>query len=139
MFHTLIIVGNVGRDPEMRYTPAGQSITNFSVATNRKYTSSNGEAVSETVWFRISAWGKMGEACNQYLKKGSRVLVEGRLNPDKTTGNPRIWNKQDGSPAASYEVTAATVRFLSSPQREPGGEFGPDETAQVPAEDDIPF
>jgi len=72
MFHTLIIVGNVGRDPEMRYTPSGQAVTSFSVASNRRYTSSNGEQVNETIWFRVSAWGKQAEICNQFLKKGSR-------------------------------------------------------------------
>jgi single-strand DNA-binding protein len=141
MFHTLIIVGNVGRDPEMRYTPSGQAVTSFSVASNRKYTSSNGEQVSETIWFRVSAWGKQAEICNQYLKKGSRVLIEGRLTPDKASGGPRIWQKQDGSPAASFEVTAQTVRFLSPRTESEGGGQGADasEMTTAPAEDDIPF
>jgi single-strand DNA-binding protein len=143
MFHTLIVVGNVGRDPEMRYTPSGQAVTSFSVASNRRYTSSNGEQVSETIWFRVSAWGKQAEICNQYLKKGSRVLIEGRLTPDKTSGGPRIWNKQDGSPAASFEVTAQTVRFLTTRGESEGGGAGPGSDASdmaiAPAEDDIPF
>lgn len=141
MYHTIIIVGNVGRDPEMRYTPSGQAVTSFSVATNRKYTASNGESVSETTWFRVSAWGKQAEICNQYLKKGSKVLIEGRLTPDKETGGPRIWSGQDGQSRASFEVNAQTVRFLSS--RNEGGEapvaaMGSD-SAEVPPEDDIPF
>ena len=141
MFNTLIIVGNVGRDPEMRYTPSGQAVTSFSVASNRKYTSSNGEQVSETIWFRVSAWGKQAEICNQYLKKGSRVLIEGRLTPDKASGGPRIWQRQDGSSAASFEVTAQTVRFLSTRSESEGGGPAPDagEMATAPAEDDIPF
>jgi single-strand DNA-binding protein len=141
MFHTLIIVGNVGRDPEMRYTPSGQAVTSFSVASNRKYTSSNGEQVSETIWFRVSAWGKQAEICNQYLKKGSRVLIEGRLTPDKASGGPRIWQRQDGSSAASFEVTAQTVRFLSTRSESEAGGAAPDasEMATAPAEDDIPF
>ena len=141
MFHTLIIVGNVGRDPEMRYTPSGQAVTSFSVASNRKYTSSNGEQVSETIWFRVSAWGKQAEICNQYLKKGSRVLIEGRLTPDKGSGGPRIWQKQDGSSAASFEVTAQTVRFLSTrSEGEAGGQAADaGDMATAPAEDDIPF
>jgi len=141
MYHTLIIVGNVGKDPEMRYTPSGQAVTSFSVATNRQYTTGNGEQVKETVWFRITTWGKQAEICNQYVKKGMKVLVEGRLTPDKATGGPRVWNKQDGTPAASFEVTAGTVRFLSSrgetsdmPMQ--GGGF---ESAEMPPEDDIPF
>jgi single-strand DNA-binding protein len=143
MYHTIIIVGNVGRDPEMRYTPSGQAVTSFSVATNRQYTVGSGEQVKETIWFRISTWGKTAETCNQYVKKGMKVLVEGRLTPDKTTGGPRIWTKQDGSSGASFEVTAATVRFLSG--RGEGGEgpvaatSGGAETAEVPPEDDIPF
>ena len=142
MFHTLIIVGNVGRDPEMRYTPSGQAVTSFSVASNRRYTSSNGEQVNETIWFRVSAWGKQAEICNQFLKKGSRVLVEGRLTPDKASGGPRIWQKQDGTSASSFEVTAQTVRFLTTRgESEAGGGGGSDagEMAVAPAEDDIPF
>jgi single-strand DNA-binding protein len=140
MFHTLIIVGNVGRDPEMRYTPSGQAVTSFSVASNRKYTSSNGEQVNETIWFRVSAWGKQAEVCNQFLKKGSRVLIEGRLTPDRATGGPRLWQKQDGTSAASFEVTAQTVRFLTTRAESEGGPAGDaGDMATAPAEDDIPF
>jgi single-strand DNA-binding protein len=114
MYQTIIIVGNVGRDPEMRYTSTGQAVTSFSVATNRQYTNNNGETVKETTWFRVSAWGKSAETCNQYLKKGSKVLVEGRLTSDPSTGGPRIWQAQDGTSRASYEITAQNVRFLSS-------------------------
>ncbi len=141
MFHTIIIAGNVGRDAEMRYTPTGQAVTSFSIATNRQYTASNGEQVKETLWFRVSAWGKTAEICNQYVKKGMKVLVEGRLTGDPNTGGPRVWTGQDGSPRASFEVTAATVRFLSS-----RGEFeeptasGPiDAGDTMPPEDNIPF
>ncbi len=141
MYHTIIIVGNVGRDPEMRYTPSGQAVTSFSVATNRQYTASNGEQVKETIWFRVTTWGKMAEICNQYLKKGTKVLVEGRLAPDRNTGGPRIWTKQDGTVGASYEVTANTVRFLSP--RQEGGEVSlMDMDAGdviAPSEDNIPF
>ena len=142
MFHTIIIAGNLGKDPEMRYTPSGQAVTSFSVATSRKYTSSNGEQVNETIWFRVSAWGKQAEVCNQYLKKGSKVLVEGRLTPDKNTGGPRIWQKQDGTSGASFEVTAGTVRFLSSRgDTDSGASSAADagDMAVAPAEDDIPF
>lgn len=114
MYHTLVLVGNVGRDPEMRYTPSGQPVTSFSVATNRQYTASSGETVKETIWFRVTTWGKQAEVCNQYLKKGSKVLVEGRLTPDGATGGPRVWTAQDGTSRASFEVTASTVRFLST-------------------------
>jgi single-strand DNA-binding protein len=134
-YHTVILIGNLGRDPEMRYTPSGQPVTSFSVASNRSYTGSNGEKVDETIWFRVTAWGKQAETCNQYLRKGSKVLVEGRLTPDKN-GGPRIWTKQDGTPGASFEITANTVRFLST-KGESGGE-PVEEHAGEPG-DEIPF
>lgn len=118
MYHTIIIVGNVGKDPEMRYTPSGQAVTSFSVASTRQYTSGNGEQVKETVWFRVSTWGKVAEVCNEYVKKGSKVLIEGRLTADKETGSPRVWTKQDGTTGASFEVNAQTVRFLDSKSKE---------------------
>ena len=110
-FHTVIIVGNLGKDPEMRYTPSGQPVTSFSVASGRSYTNNNGEKVDETVWFRVTAWGKLAETCNQYLRKGRMVLIEGRLVPDKN-GGPRTFTRQDGTTGASFEVNASTVRFL---------------------------
>lgn len=109
MYQRIIIIGNLGRNPEMRYSVEGKPVTNFSVATSREY---NGE--KETTWFRVSVFGKQAESCNQYLKKGSKVLVEGRLSPDKNTGAPKVFQKKDGSWGSSYEVTADTVRFLSS-------------------------
>jgi len=139
MYHTIIIAGNLGRDPEMRYTPSGQAVTNFSVATSRQYTGSDGNQVKETIWFRISAWGKQAEICNQYLRKGSKVLVEGRLVPDLASGGPRIWTRQDGTPAASFEINANTVRFLSSRADDEAG-LGASELGGVAeAEDNIPF
>ena len=139
MFHTIIIVGNLGRDPEMRFTPSGQAVTNFNVATNRQYTGSDGAQVKETIWFRVSVWGKQAETCNQYLRKGSKVLIEGRLIPDPKTGGPRIWTGQTG-PGASFEISASTVRFLTSRAEgevEPGSEYG----GQVSDSDneEIPF
>ena len=142
MFHTIIIVGNVGRDPEMRYTPSGQAVTSFSIASNRRYTSSNGEQVNETIWFRVSAWGKQAEICNQYLKKGSKVLVEGRLTPDKNTGGPKVYSRQDGTSGANFDVTATTIRFLSSRGESDSGAASTTDAgdmAVAPAEDDIPF
>jgi single-strand DNA-binding protein len=139
MFHKVILVGNLGRDPEMRYTPSGQAVTNMSVATNRTYTDGSGNQVKETVWFRVSVWGKQAETTHQYLRKGRQVLVEGRLNPDEN-GNPRIWNAQDGTPRASFEVTAQTVRFLGGAGGEAGGAPGEEGGLGLPEnEDDIPF
>lgn len=143
MYHTIIIVGNVGKDPEMRYTPSGQAVTSFSVAVNESFTNSNGERIKRTIWFRVSAWGKQAETCNQYLKKGRMVLVEGRLTADPNTGAPRIWTKQDGSAGASFEVSAQTVRFLSSRSEGEGGPAaagsGSMDIAELPPEDEIPF
>ncbi len=140
MYQTVIIVGHLGRDPEMRYLPNGQAVTSFSIASGRKYTGSDGQLVDETTWFRISVFGKQAEACNQYLKKGSSVLVEGRLKPDPATGGPRIWTRQDGTPGASFEVTAQTVRFMSR-SGAAGAPGSGDFTDSVPAtgDDEIPF
>ncbi len=137
MFHKVILVGNLGRDPEMRYTPSGQAVTNLSVATNRTYTDSSGNQVKETVWFRVAVWGKQAETCHQYLRKGRQVLVEGRLTPDEN-GNPRIWTGQDGAARASFEVTAQTVRFLGG-REEAGLVTDEGEVGGPTAEDDIPF
>jgi len=140
-YHTIIIVGNVGRDPEMRYLPSGQPVTSFSVASNRQYTGNNGERVKETIWFRVTTWGKQAENCNQYLKKGSKVLIEGRLTPDKETGGPRVWTSQDGQPRASFEVNAVTVQFLSSRGESEGASAGGEMGGSFVGapEEDIPF
>ena len=112
-YQKLVLVGNLGRDPELRYTPSGQAVCNMNIATNRSYTKSDGEKVEETVWFRVTAWGAMAETCNTYLAKGRQVLVEGRLIADDN-GNPKTFERNDGSPGASFEVNAQTVRFLGS-------------------------
>ena len=105
MFQKLIIVGRVGNEPTMKYTTDGKAVTTFSVAaSNRK---------DETVWFRVSTWDKQAETCNQYLHKGSKVLVEGALKAD-AQGNPRTYERKDGGGwAASFEVVASSVKFLS--------------------------
>lgn len=134
MYHKIIIVGNLGADPTMKYTPKGQAITNFSVATNRKWTNEDGSTGEEATWFRISAWGKLAEVCNQYLSKGRLVFVEGRMNPDRETGGPHVWTGNDGQAHASFEVMAETVKFL-------GGK-GEEKPAQMPGameENEIPF
>ncbi len=135
MFQKVILVGNLGRDPEMRYTPSGQAVTNLNIATNRRYSDSNGNPVEETVWFRVAVWGRQAETVHQYLRKGRQVLVEGRLVADEN-GNPRIWTRQDGSPAASFEVNAQTVRFLGSRSDADTQSY----SEEAPAtEEDIPF
>ena len=105
MYQKLIIIGNCGSNPEQRFTPNGDPVTTFSVATSRKI---KGE--SETTWFRVSVWGKQAESCNTYLSKGSKVLVEGRLKSN-SDGNPNVYQRKDGTWASSYEVTADKVVF----------------------------
>lgn len=149
MYQKMIFVGNLGRDPEMRYTPGGQAVCNLSVATNRRYNDSNGQRVDETTWFRVSVWGNQAEACNQYLAQGRQVLVEGRIIPDPDTGGPRIWTRNDGTPGASFEVHAWRVVFLGTADEAPatasrqqaqgGGDPFGGQGKPEPEEDDIPF
>jgi len=101
----IMLIGNVGSDPEMRYTPNGKAVTSFRMATNYRYVGSDGERREETEWFRISVWGKQAESCNQFLSKGKRVFVEGRLRS-------RSWEGQDGQMRTSLEISANRVIFL---------------------------
>lgn len=134
MYQHVTLVGNLGRDPELRYTPAGQPVTDLSVATKETWKDQAGEKQDRTTWWKISVWGKQAETCNQFLTKGSRVLVEGTIRGDEN-GNPRTYQKKDGTTGASFELTAKDVRFLSAKN-------GSDEHAPVPAKiavDDLPF
>ena len=101
----IMLIGNVGSDPEMRYTPNGKAVTSFRMVTNYRYVGSDGERREETEWFRVSVWGKQAESCNQFLSKGKRVFVEGRLRS-------RSWEGQDGQMRTSLEVSANRVIFL---------------------------
>lgn len=103
MYQHITIVGRLGADPEMRYLPSGSAVCNFSVATDW--------SKDETIWFRVSAFEKLAETCNQYLSKGKLVLVEGRVRVSAYTN-------REGNPAASLELRASTVRFLSSKNEE---------------------
>ena len=153
MYQKIIIVGNLGSEPEMRYQPDGTAVTSFSLATNRRWKDGNGQDIDETTWFRVSIWGKRAEAANQYLTKGSTVLVEGRIKPDPATGGPRLWTRQDGTTSASFEVTADNFSFVGSKADTPAdGQTPTPYQKQTPqqvmermaagetiAEDDIPF
>ena len=136
-FFNLSFEGVAGKDCEMRYQPSGDPIASFSVAVNDDYNNKSGELIKRMAWIRVTVFGKLAELCNQYVKKGTRVIVyDCQLNPDPATGGPKVWNAKDGTPCASYEVKANRVRFLSSRdegQGQPAGEFvgAPD--------DDIPF
>lgn len=140
MYQKIVLVGNLGQDPEMRYTSDGTPVTSFSIATNRRWTSPDGSQGEETIWWRITAWRRLAETCNEYLQKGRQVLIEGRLTPDPETGGPRVYTRRDGTPGASYEVTAITVKFLGG-----RGDAGPlpgipdEPPPPEPGENEIPF
>ena len=131
MYLKIILIGRLGRDPELRYTQSGQPVTNLSVATSRRWTDrESGEPREETTWFRVTVWGKQAETCNEYLSKGSQVLVEG----DRIQPSPYL--NKEGEPAASLEMTAWTVRFLSGRGAQASGD-APEEPPE--GVDDIPF
>jgi single-strand DNA-binding protein len=138
MFEQLILIGNLGGDPELRYTSSGAPVATFSLAVNRKWTNSDGSPGEETKWFRVTVWRKLAETCNQYLAKGRQVMVIGRVAASAFSG-------QDGSPRASLEVTADSVRFLGGGRGEaaPGGNGGNGNGAtdhsEMLVDEDVPF
>jgi single-strand DNA-binding protein len=103
----VIIVGNLGKDPELRHTPQGQAVANFSVATSESWNDKSGQKQERTEWHRIVVWGKLGELCSKYLAKGRQVYVEGKLQT-------RAWDDNNGQKRYTTEVVATTVQFLSS-------------------------
>ncbi len=113
MYQKLFLIGNLGRDPELKYSANGIPLANFPIATNHKWTDPEGKLQEETVWFRISVYGKQAEVCSEYLTKGQKVLVEGALVGDEN-GGPRVYERKDGTHGASFDVRATTVRFLSA-------------------------
>ena len=142
MYQKLIITGNLGNDPEMRYMPDGRAVSNFSVACNRRWTDrATGQPQEEVTWFRVSVWGRQAEAAHEYLSKGRQVLIEGRLRPDPVTGGPRIWTRHDGSVGTSYELVADRVQFLGGNGSSNGNGQGPAGGAAEPSysEEEIPF
>ncbi len=142
-FNKIIIVGNLGRDPELRYTPQGTAVCNFSMATNEKRRDKNGEMKDQTTWFRITLWGKQAENASKYLTKGSSVYIEGRLRLDE-------WTDRDGNTRQTLDVNASDMQFLSGGARadsmsaNAGAGSGSsndfdDSPAAEPADDEIPF
>jgi single-strand DNA-binding protein len=134
----IIVIGHLGRDPEMRYTPSGQSVTSFSVASSRRYTTAAGEQREETEWFNVNAWGRLAELCNQYLTKGRQVYVEGRLRS-------RSFEGRDGQTRFVNEINLTEVQFLGggagmSESRSPyGQDAGMGEGPPLDDVDDLPF
>jgi single-strand DNA-binding protein len=130
----VMVIGNLGADPEMRYTANGKAMTSFRVATSRNYTASDGERREETEWFSVVAWDKLAETCSQFLQKGRRVYVEGRLRT-------RSWEAPDGQRRYRTEVIANTVLFLDRAGGAPlpeEAEVGAPEAQAVEA-DELPF
>ena len=133
----VMLIGNLGSDPEMRFTPSGTAVTSFSIATNRVYTAPDGERKQETEWFRVSAWRKQAESCNQFLSKGKLVYVEGSLRT-------RTWEDRDGQRRTTLEVNADRVLFLD---RQPVAPLPGEELPAEPMEpvgdevepEDLPF
>ncbi len=134
----IMLIGNLGTDPEMRFTPSGTPVASFSLATNRVYTTSDGERKQETEWFRVSAWRKQAESCNQFLTKGQRVYVEGSLRT-------RTWEDRDGQRRVTLEVNADRVLFLDKQAVAPlpGEEIPVESPVEVGEEEvepeDLPF
>lgn len=128
-YQQVIIIGNLGRDPELKYTPNGDALCKFSVAVSEKWRNKAGEQQEKTVWFSVTCWGNQAETCAQYLSKGSQVMVIG-------TVETRAYTAKDGTPAASLDLKARDVRFLSSRANGGGGTW--DEGPTHPGED-VPF
>ena len=138
-----ILIGNLGRDPELRYTQSGQSVANFTLATSENWVGRDGQKQERTEWHRIVVWGKSAENCAQYLSKGRTVYVEGRIQT-------REWEDKDGNKRQTTEIVAQTVQFLGGPRGsggggggggfERGGSGGGDDLPPPPSQgEDIPF
>lgn len=132
----VILIGNLGRDPELRFTKGGQAVANFSLATSDTFTNREGGREERTEWHRIVVWGKSAENCSKYLSKGRTVYVEGQLRT-------REWEDKDGNKRQTTEVHAQTVQFLGSPggrgDGPRGGASEPSGEGPPPGGDDIPF
>lgn len=126
----VILIGHLGRDPEMRYTPSGRPVTSFSLATSRAWNAADGERREETEWFNIVAWGNLAEICKQYLTKGQQVYIEGRLQT-------RRWEDAEGKKHFSTEVVASEMIMLG--ERPRGGGEGAILGGEPPIEEEYPF
>ncbi len=122
-----MIIGRLGRDPEMRYTPSGRPVTSFSVATSRSWNTSEGEKRVETEWFNIVAWGNLAEICKQHLTKGQQVYIEGRLQT-------RSWDDSEGNKHTSVEIVANEMIMLSERREAEGAS-----DVEASEEDEFPF
>lgn len=142
----VILVGNLGSDPQVRYTPGGQAVANFNIATSERFNNKAGEKEERTEWHRIVAWGKLAEICQQYLKKGKQVYIEGRLQT-------RQWEDQQGQKRQTTEIVAQNMQMLGrvgesgGPGGPGGGDFAPQDfggaepapQGAATTDDDLPF
>jgi len=126
----VMIIGHLGRDPEMRYTPSGRPVTTFTVATSRSWNTSDGERHNETEWFNIVSWGNLAEICKQYLTKGQQVYIEGRLQTRK-------WEDNEGTKHTSVEIVANEMMILG--ERKDGNQPQAGETLLAEDESEFPF
>ncbi len=141
----VILIGNLGSDPEVKYTPNGTAVANFNIATNESWVTKDGKKEERTEWHKIVVWSKLAELCGEYLAKGRPVYLEGRLQT-------RDWNDKDGNKRYTTEIVAQTIQFLGGPgergersegrparSARAGGSPGIEEAAPIEADDDIPF
>ena len=128
----VMIIGNLGRDPEMRYTPSGRPVTSFSVAVSRSWNSPDGERHEETEWFNVVAWSNLAETCKQYLTKGQQVYIEGRLQT-------RRWEDQEGKKHFNTEVVADRMIMLGERPSRPGASAEGHPAELLTEDDEFPF
>jgi single-strand DNA-binding protein len=137
-FNKIILVGNLGRDPELRYTPQGTPVCSFTMATNERRKDKTGEMQDQTTWFKITLWNRQAETAAQYLTKGRPVYIEGRLRVEE-------WTDRDGKPRHTLEVNATDMQFIGGQrseeapvERAPSGGEPAQQHAEV-SDDDVPF
>jgi single-strand DNA-binding protein len=130
----VMIIGHLGRDPEMRYTPSGRPVTTFTAATSRSWNTVDGERHQETEWFNVVAWGNLAEICKQYLTKGQQVYIEGRLQT-------RRWDDKEGNKHTSVEIVANEMVFLGDRREANNNQQAESEEPESPStdEDEFPF
>ncbi len=142
MYQQITLIGNLGNDPEMRYTPSGVAVASFNLAVNRSWTGQDGQRQDKTTWFRVSVWNKQAETVSQYLSKGRQVLVIGEME------EARAYTDREGNSRASLEVKAQSVRFLGQRGDGPSGNDmggamnhanGPASNNSALQDEDIPF
>jgi single-strand DNA-binding protein len=120
MYQQITLVGNLGADPEMRYTPSGVPVTTLRVAVNRKWTGQDGQPQEKTTWFEVTAWRKLAEVASQYLTKGRQVLVVGEIE------DPNLWTDREGNARASLRVTASNLKFIGGRGDTGSGDYSND-------------